>query len=591
MSILIRSSLDSSEYVSLPNLIDVFNPTKHRCWDNEVITDRVTAGQWRSIMRCLWTRENVSNYDEFYRPMMFGSMPVTYNPRFIATINETVRLLPDDVIWFFNFCKISQRNDSYQLDTIQWSDYSRINKFSFECVTVSTVHTNASELADKILVIANQFNLFVDQNQDKQCYNWLKSLFSCSNLFHSMCTGKEYISNNNNYRESYNATSLQEKLLTNTEATISFNRDINRILLSIPITYTNRNQLYQIFSYSTDITSILPNKKKLPTEGTPVHVGVELELSTDYGIRQLIDACSELFFIAKQDSSITGKKLNRMELVTVPASFKYLKKQYAHWFNNLDYRNFDCTTETNNGMHVHIDRLAFDDDYHIRNFCWFINNPANTPFIVAMSDRGSLEAMRSYTPFLQFPNNSTRTTAFKSCHRLLDGHRGATNLKNGWANAKTVEVRIFRGIVSYAAIVKNLEFVESLFHFTQSLRSYRELSLGCYIKWLFNTPPNKYSILKKFVQSHDLDRFLLIADIKDLIFNETDPEKIAKILMGSKLHITNNHITYLNRGRKRTFTLDKNTGQINVIKTNIFKLADLDIDLAKRISGNTVRVA
>lgn len=589
MSILIRSSLDSSEYVSLPNFIDVFNPTKHNCWNNE-FTDNgiVTAGQWRSIMRCIWTRENVTNYDEFYYPLMFGTTPTESNTELIETIAETVRLLPDDALWFLNFCKVIRRSGNYRLETINWSDYSHGNQFSFNCNIIYSSHSNATDLAARILETANHFNTFVNRNQEKQCYNWFRSMFHCANLFFSMCTGGEYA---NNGQERYNAENLRRKLLVNTEATLSFNRNLSSITVTTPITYANRSLLYSIFPYSTDITAMIPGKKKLPTEGTPIHVGVELEVSTDYNVNHLIDASAELFFIAKQDSSITGKKSQRMELVTVPASFKYLKKQYALWFNNLDYNMFDCTVETNNGMHVHVDRQAFDDDYHIRNFCWFINNPANTPFIVAMSDRGSLEAMRHYTPFLQFPSHSTRTTAFKSCHRLLDGHRGATNLKNGWANAKTVEVRIFRGIVSYAAIVKNLEFVESLFHFTQSLRSYRELSLGCYIKWLFNTPPNKYSILKKFIQSHDLNRFLLVADIKDLIFNETDPDKIAKILMRSKLPITNDHITYLNRGRKRTFTLDKDTGQINVIKTNIFKLADLDIDLAKRISGNITRAA
>lgn len=588
MSILIRSPLDSSEYISLPSLIDVFNPTKHHYWDNRFTFNRITAGQWRSIMRCFWTRENISNMDEFYHPVVLGILSITPNPNLTQIIAETVQLLPDDALWFFNFCRITQRNGSYRLETINWSNYSRDTNFSFGWDTTITNHPNAADLADKILEIANRFNTFIDQNQNKHCYDWLRSLFPCGNLFYSMCTSNEYINSN---RGHYTAESLRRELLANTEATLSFNRNFSSLTVTIPITYANRSLLYSIFPYSTDITAMIPGKKKLPTEGTPIHVGVELEVSTDYNVNHLIDASAELFFIAKQDSSITGKKSQRMELVTVPASFKYLKKQYALWFNNLDYNMFDCTVETNNGMHVHVDRQAFDDDYHIRNFCWFINNPANTPFIVAMSDRGSLEAMRHYTPFLQFPSHSTRTTAFKSCHRLLDGHRGATNLKNGWANAKTVEVRIFRGIVSYAAIVKNLEFVESLFHFTQSLRSYRELSLGCYIKWLFNTPPNKYSILKKFIQSHDLNRFLLVADIKDLIFNETDPDKIAKILMGSKLRITNDHITYLNRGRKRTFTLDKDTGQINIIKTNTFKLANLDIDLAKRISGNITRAA
>lgn len=594
MSILLRSDPNSSTspIVVLPELIDLFNPTKHNLWrHNPRGPNYMTAGLWRSIFKCLFLRENLKNFTQFYKPIFFNTS--TPNPEdniLEEALTQIIDTLSDDALWFMNFCKIKvfQNTSQLSLNTIEWCDHSHDSNFSFSWDTQTFNYSTPAQLASKIEELARNFNTFVDSKHDKRCYDYSCSLHPAFSTFFSMVSGIKYVFDNHNY---YTATTCYNMLTTNPDATLTFTRNFSNVTISIPITYANRNQLYQVFPYSTDITRLLPNKKKLPTEGTPVHIGVELEVSTDYDVAHLIDASAELFFIAKQDSSITGKKLNRMELVTVPASFKYLKKQYAHWFNNLDYRNFDCTTETNNGMHVHIDRLAFDDDYHIRNFCWFINNPANTPFIVAMSDRGSLEAMRNYTPFLQFPSHSTRTTAFKNCHRLLDGHRGATNLKNGWANAKTVEVRIFRGIVSYAAIVKNLEFVESLFHFTKSLSSYRELSLACYIKWLFNTPVNRFPILKKFVQSHDLDRFLLIADIKDIIFNETDPEKIAKVLMASKLPITNDHITYLNRGRKRTFTLNKDTGQINVIKTNIFKLADLDIDLAKRISGNVTRAA
>ena len=158
-----------------------------------------------------------------------------------------------------------------------------------------------------------------------------------------------------------------------------------------------------------------------------------------------------------------------------------------------------------------------------------INNPANTPFIVALSERGSLEAMRTYCGFSNI-DNIKKTKSFKDIISFCTQHRGAVNFKGGFS-AKTVELRIFKGIVSFASIMKNLEFLESMFEFSRSLRSYRKLNLQSYFEYVFKTPTNKYFALKRFLEEINYQDYIVTAQIKELVSNETDPEKIVKLLV------------------------------------------------------------
>ena len=583
------SLVEGAPIINIESLADLFNPHKHSLWRGELhTTGYMRVSEVIKALKALYSRENVSN-PEFIRTF-FPVNRFAQHPHVTTIFHDFIARIPDEYLYALNWLHVqAYSSTALKVYRIRGNNYSRDTIFEYSLDFDDRSFTNGEEAALWFTAKAREFNTTAMANPDR---GWSNSIHNGSmpigSAYSMMVTGRKYISDG---RTSYTAYSLDNILSNTSNATINAEGTGGQfsvpIRVSIPIDYTNRARLYNIFSYTTDVTTLLHGKRKLPSEGTPVYIGVELELATDYSIEQLINASKELFFVAKQDSSITGRKPNKMELVTVPGSFKYIKKQYAHWFNNLDYQRFDCTNETNNGMHVHIDRRSFDDDYHIRNFCWFINNPANTPFIVAVSDRGSLSAMQTYCPIYNFPPQYTRTQSFKASHRLIENSRGATHLKGGWAGGKTLEVRIFRGIVSYAAIVKNLEFVESVFHFTQSLRSYREMTLSSYINWLFSQPANRFTILKKFLEQQDIAKFLVAAEVKDIIFNENDPDKIVQILAKSGLTLNNNHISYLNKGKKRTFVLDKTTGVVSVTKSNLFKLADLDISLAQRITQPT----
>ena len=207
---------------------------------------------------------------------------------------------------------------------------------------------------------------------------------------------------------------------------------------------------------------------------------------------------------------------------------------------------------------------------------------------MALSERGSLAAMQQYTPIYNFSSSYSKTRCYKDIYRIVgSGHRGATNFKNGWERAKTVEVRIFRGIVSYASIVKNLEAVDAIFNFTSGMTSLQEQTLSGFLKWLKNTPSNKYQVLKKFVGTFDLDKIMTAAELRDYIFNETNEEKIVTLMNKAPFAVHNGHISILNQGKKRTFVLNKNTGLVELSQHNKGKMSYLDAVLAKNYLRNT----
>ena len=111
-----------------------------------------------------------------------------------------------------------------------------------------------------------------------------------------MVTGRKYISDG---RTSYTAIAwtiffpllpMLQSMLKALEGQFSV-----PIRVSIPIDYTNRARLYNIFSYDRCYHTTPWRKRKLPSEGTPVYIGVELELATDYSIEQLINASKGAF--------------------------------------------------------------------------------------------------------------------------------------------------------------------------------------------------------------------------------------------------------------------------------------------------------
>jgi len=331
----------------------------------------------------------------------------------------------------------------------------------------------------------------------------------------------------------------------------------------------DRRALERIMNYSTNIFDHLPYTIKGPKEPAAVLYGVELEANGDYTPKELITAQKDLFFIMKQDGSVWGSKSQNYELVTVPASLKAHKRLWAEFFEKVDYQKFDTTKDTGNGMHVHIDRKAFKTS-HLNRFTWFITNPANEEFILAISERPT---KRNLEEWARMPNHFAHASKLKAARlasRTNDGLRGAVHFKRD----KTVEVRLFKGIVSYATVVKNLEFVDSAFHYTQQT-ALSQLSLKHYLAWLQRTPKNKYQMLKAFLSEVKLPDLVASSEVVELIWTEKAEHTVAEKLNKAPFKLTNAHITYLNKKRrKRTFILKD--GTVKCIASSGGLLAKLD---------------
>jgi hypothetical protein len=323
-----------------------------------------------------------------------------------------------------------------------------------------------------------------------------------------------------------------------------------------------RQKVRRVLSYSTNVLDIIPyqyrnyikNSDKITDDIT---YGVELETSSRLNASKLIDAQKTLFFACKQDGSISGSFDNRNELVTVPATLKQQKRLWASFFDNVNYADFDCSARTTNGMHVHISRDAFSQhltNLHLQQFTFFFIRPSNRDFIYKISERDQVHHMVQYSGFPEV------TGKRKNLEKALDSNgnmRGAINLRKG----PTIEVRIFKGLVSYATIAKNLEFVDALVEYTRPKHSgYSTLTSYHFIQWLNSLEPSRYRILRQFIFKHFNPRNLEIH------------QKFSKVIDIACGKMTSDH---LYRPLSHTLFLERLNGIQNVSSEEIKYITNL----------------
>lgn len=344
------------------------------------------------------------------------------------------------------------------------------------------------------------------------------------------------------------------------------------ITLTLPRAPATREALSTILNYTTNVLDMLPFTMRGGKEQHAPLYGIELEACSNYSPTDIIRAQDELFFIMKQDGSISGVGRHKYEMVTVPATYKVHKRLWAEFFNKVDYREFDVSTNTGNGMHVHIDRKAFKTEQHLNRFTWFMINPANSDFLFELSERPNKNDFSRWAPLPTFGQGASKAKTMRQAVNHNRNLRGAVHFKGN----STVEIRMFKGVVSYATILKNLEFVDSLFHFSLET-ALTNITLGSYLTWLSSQPQNRYSALRAFIaEFKNLENIQLSNQLKEYLFAENRPEYVIDKLRKAKFPITNKHLTMLNREkRKRTYVLDKE-GIVQLAYATGGKLAKLD---------------
>ena len=318
--------------------------------------------------------------------------------------------------------------------------------------------------------------------------------------------------------------------------------------------FFNKAKLHKLFNYSTKHTMLFGKRgvrhekskkgRKVKTLG-PLY-GVELELSTNKDINELIDAQNKPFFYCKADSSPFGSCRSAFECVTRPMDYRAQRIAWGQWFANMwdsktkSYKDFDTSKATGNGMHIHIDRASFRSKSHLQNFVWFIIDPLNTAFIEFISEREY--GLNSFCPMPVSYSKSRRNDYKNALSLYNDDFRGAVYIKGN--SGKTVEVRIFKGIVSYATVMKNLDIVDALYYFTMN-RSYSQLTLSNFLTWLEKVEKNKYKALKAFLS----DMPKAVVDISKYIlplYGLTEPGECLNKLKELNIPPCHSVVDYLN---------------------------------------------
>lgn len=247
------------------------------------------------------------------------------------------------------------------------------------------------------------------------------------------------------------------------------------------------NYTYKMDPYDFEFFRRTP--KCLVTEDETMF-GVEVEICTKLSPKEIQYIVTEVepkqkpFFIMKHDGSITGRFANKIELVTVPSTPRYLRQEFRKFFNKLDRLTqakgktvsdyFDTASNLNNGIHIHVSRDSFSSVTHSRKFMsvWQMQDSNTTQFLQSISRRPYRLDDGSYCRPLVSLRDKSVSYRLRHADREFSRERHTTV---NCSNSSTLEVRLFQGIFDLTHILRCIEMVELTFMFC------RDASLGVFV--------------------------------------------------------------------------------------------------------------
>jgi hypothetical protein len=559
---------DLQSYTSLNGL---FDPREHLI-DCSMVDDTL------AYIRLLFTRENIkNNLLFFFTGDDSEEIPwVTRRKKVLTTIVDS---LPDEHVYLLAFLYIyttSSRNESetYYLYgpcgtyRVYWEKLTAL-EYS-DVLTDLAAMTRLKEQFAKIHEVVKRYSTCESPSDVFQSFlsgtpAWTLISGQCGLRSYSVISGG---------RSNDRVTAHRAKELLSGDGSyylkVAYHDGGLGVRLIFGATDKNRAPVRRLLEYGANPLDLVQNTFFERPLGSSPFFGVELEFSTDYSVAELIDAQRTLFAIYKNDASITGCKMNRMEMVTLPYTYDELRDEFCAWFKKLDLKNFDTSTTTNNGQHVHIDRRYFKTTAMLRKFVWFITFPGNAIFMQHVSER-TPTSMSQWAPSPEYGSMS-KGNAFANCIREAEKIRGAVNVSRQRRN--TAELRLFKGVVSPATVLKNLEFTLAALDFI-AVTSYNDLTVGQFLAWLDSTPTKQYQWLKCFLRALDLEEAKEASTIGNWVFTEKDPNRIQTIIKDKSVSLKNVHVRYLNKmlGR-RVFSIKNN--ELVVDERDKGKISHLD---------------
>ena len=228
-----------------------------------------------------------------------------------------------------------------------------------------------------------------------------------------------------------------------------------------------------------------------------LYMGVEIEMVRMAEVaNEFMDRLSSTgreFVYLKEDASIG---YNGAELVTMPATIDAFEKMFPFdgldWARSAGVRSFAYDSC---GFHIHVARSAFSATHMWRFIRFQLKNPVLCQMV----------AQRSHSNYASWQYDESENSAIPD---YVKGkrHNGRRYLAINFQNYNTVELRYFKGNILRGAIMKNLEFVQSMYDYTEHM-TVRDVVAGglaesSYRLWL-DENQEKYPNLHYFLSNNE----------------------------------------------------------------------------------------
>jgi hypothetical protein len=228
-----------------------------------------------------------------------------------------------------------------------------------------------------------------------------------------------------------------------------------------------------------------------------LYMGIELEVAKMMDLAdefyERLTSIQKDFVYMKEDGSIGP---DGVEIVTMPATldafgrlFPFEQLDSARMYGARSYAYQSC------GFHIHVSRSAFSAT-HLWKFVRFqLNNPV-------LCQRVAQRGENSYASWY-YHEDERRDLPDYIKGKKSNGRR---YLAINFQNRATIELRYFKGNILKSSILKNLEFVQSMYDYTKTLTVRDVMNEGLteesYNDWLFvEENMNKYPNLCKFLSA------------------------------------------------------------------------------------------
>lgn len=249
----------------------------------------------------------------------------------------------------------------------------------------------------------------------------------------------------------------------------------------------SRSSYIQCYSYKPDFWNYfsLREDSRVFKNHSPIvgelYMGIELEMEkvTSEMMERFLDSSNEdfnsspFFCYFKEDGSL-GRY--GVELVTMPSTREAFMKLFP-WEPLLRMRNEGARSfyYSSCGFHIHVSRSAFTPSHMFKFIKFQVNNEKNCMSI-------GQRVHSSYASWNDDDNWSAKSDTANVVKKRNYGQNRYAAINFG--NYDTIELRYFKGNLVEAAIRRNIEFVDAMFHYTKNL-TFSAIALRGYEWWPF----------------------------------------------------------------------------------------------------------